>query len=481
MLPSLYKNRHLVTGDHQSTLALFTMTRERLEENRERNSYQLVTDSLDPTQSAQSTFHETGLDNLSTSTPPRYSGLSPAPPSYSTLPAPPGYSRLSVPSLVLAMERPRSSSPVLHPHSSAANHMANSVLSAQQQSLPSSVSVGEAYMNEGNELTGDYDVQDALLSHEPFLPDLQQFYASNPRPFSSSDMSSLYPQPQNTPVNSFMMPRRNNVHEIETMRDEDFYQDQHHGDQDRSFTTNNSLSLLSRAPSDSRATALRAPADLGTVRMQSFASHLLPVPRMSISNNTNNSLIGPSGRAVSVQQLTKPERAALILSRAAQDLTYDLMYVVSISAINENLTLGGIAEPANFCLQWKAAYGLGKVYPTQLFMIKLNKGQHIKALQPSPRPPIYPGLVQVGADQELLGTFVLIGIALDGGDKQVRTRGTILGAWRHGINPDQIVEEDIASLEKVFTSLWPLIREDRVSETPSQTRYPANEATELEL
>jgi hypothetical protein len=268
-----------------------------------------------------------------------------------------------------------------------------------------------------NELSGDFNV-DALTSfHKLDTLNIREFEAPSPRPFSSSDVSSIHQHPTNTPVHSQIG--------IPTGTRLDISLEHFRSLSGRGYSENAhsfQLSGCHDSPVPRSPFQDVSPGTKTSISPAPFASPHPPSSPMTIlpafvesSDNTvaiNHKAFRDDARA----------QAALLCSRTAQRLGYDLIYAAELNPSLDAIDETQILEPGVLPMRILAAYGMTEP-------LRLSPQLHIDTLrcrgfyhwQAPHNLKDGPGKYQSGC---------LIAIPTQGGVRRLRTSGIIIGAFK---------------------------------------------------
>jgi hypothetical protein len=370
------------------------------------------------------------------------------------------------------------------------------ILETPSQRKPSS-SAGSAgspqtFAGYRNQTPSDSSVNGILSSPRMATPEHRDFDMPSPRPFSSSDMSSLNPHPANTPVHSRMgrptlKPIELTVEHFLSMSDRDVSEDA-----DDNLSAGDGISLASKNPYTgylSHSTTMTSMAPLGSPPpIPPRPPFLTRPPRLSSPAAITDTIYEDDDNPPAINQLAPTHdpmaQAALACAQAAQSLGYDLLYAVELNPSRKTIEESQLFSPGVLDMRIMAAYGMKRPldFSPQLHIDTLRcRGFYYweAPRQSNNQPSEY----QSGC---------LIAIPTQGGIRRLRTSGIIMGAFKKSKLADDTSPGNSAKLQQLIDVgnlvkklLWtdpesplrPLPRRSRTE--PMLNPYPANEAVEV--
>jgi hypothetical protein len=296
-----------------------------------------------------------------------------------------------------------------------------------------------------------------VTSHGDLItPDSEGFRVPTPRPFSASDLTSLNPHPPNTPV----------------MLSQDYS-----FDINADLTVENFMSLSDNDCAEEESPLI----DLATPEERSNKSKTrVKTPKRMTVSSISTMMIGQS--RVSKDPMVE---AALFCSRTAQNLGYDLMYVVEIQPARPSMTDLELSAPGGVQKKILVAYGLKKP-------MDLSTDMHLRVLRcrgyqayENPQNTYESGEFRTGC---------LIPLQTESVPVRKRSSGLVFGAFRRP-NPAEVggpvrqtSTQEIKELLDAAMDLKEIILKQSNgrrspkksnSEPSSPKRYLANEAREI--
>ena len=336
----------------------------------------------------------------------------------------------------------------------------------------------------------NFDCQDEYGSHKydqagdsgPALYKLDalnigEFAPPSPRPFSSSDVSSIHKHPTNTPVHSqlgfpttpgweFSLQLLRSLSRAE-------YSVNSQEEDGQSLTSRGTPTRLSP-----RKTTTRTYATATLVPKTASSPRGVP-PSPGLSEKSFHSATRPASREDARAQ------AALICSRTARRLGYDLIYAVELNPSLDAIDETQILQPGVLPMRILAAYGMNEPF-------RPDPQAHIEALRS--KGCYYWQAPRNAAD--VAGGYqsgCLIGIPTQGGVQHFRTSGIVIGAFRKLVSGRGITFEttdiELRALvdagNEVKNLFW-LTSDSTLRPAPSGTNaelmtepYPAHEAVQI--
>jgi hypothetical protein len=327
--------------------------------------------------------------------------------------------------------------------------------------------------------------------HDLVTPDSDDYRSCSPRPWSSSDITSLHPHPPNTPafslkeefeqnhysltVEDFLKLRDDDCAEEQPDQDEptchedDVEEDRHSDDQAREIQK---MRPLLGSPTQS--TGLRSRLPIPANDMDDFPP-LPELPTRVIASSTPNTppYLGTPEESIG--------EAAFAFADTARDLGYDLIYAVELRAERPGMTIKQLEKPGAMEFHVVAAYGLTEP-------LEFDVKQHLCAVRsrgtvtwdnPHPQPGDYLyGLLQCVSWTE-------------SGPRSQRSNGTVICAYRlPGRDARNYGDSvDIQSFQKAIEVLTAILFPEKAQklqklqiateEAADSPRYLANEAQEV--
>jgi hypothetical protein len=242
---------------------------------------------------------------------------------------------------------------------------------------------------------------------------ISEFAPSSPRPFSSSDVSSIHKHPTNTPVHSQVgFPRVPDIDfTLQLLRSLGAEYPEGAPDNDsHSFMSGNKTAAMS--------------SDNGNPRTPTTDSS--PSSRLPGSRDVFTSRGMDDGSIMSANHSPSREdaraEAALICSRAARRLGYDLIYAVELNPALDAIDETKILEPGTLPISILAAYGMNEPFrPDPQVHIDALRSKGFYYWQAPPNANNTTGGYHSGC---------LIAIPTQGGVQHLRTSGIVIGAFR---------------------------------------------------
>ena len=238
---------------------------------------------------------------------------------------------------------------------------------------------------------------------------ISDFAPPSPRPFSSSDVSSIHQHPTNTPVHSQLAFQSAPGLEFSLQLLRSLSENAPDNDGQSLISSNR---IARRLPSKTilRAHTPESPLPLRVSGQRDF----LPSPGL------NDSSLLPPSRPSSREDARA--QAALICSRTARRLGYDLVYAVELNPSLDAIDETKILEPGTLPIRILAAYGMNEPFrPDPQVHVDALRSKGFYFWQAPPNANNYPGGYQSGC---------LIAIPTQGGVQYMRTSGIVIGAFR---------------------------------------------------
>jgi hypothetical protein len=291
----------------------------------------------------------------------------------------------------------------------------------------------------------------------------EDFRVPTPRPFSASDLTSLNPHPPNSPV---LLGQEASLHTISDLTVENFM----------------SLSDNDCAEQESPLIDLSTPeGEYNQLRMRA-GQNLAPPPSLRLTQSSISTMMTRES-----QRFKDPlAEAAFSCSFSAQNLGYDLIYVVEIKPSKPLMTDKELFAPGGLQKRIVAAYGLDRP-------MELATEMHINVLR-SRGVQIWENRDATYDNGEFLSGY-LLPLPTETGPIRKRSSGLVFGAFKRPKlvevgPPDKITAEEMTSLMDAANTLRDiLLKPPNVhrllkrsnTEPTSQDRYPANEAVEVQV
>lgn len=348
--------------------------------------------------------------------------------------------------------------------------------------------------NNNAELSVHTHSQNVGSSFNLVTSDSVDYRAYSPRPWSSSDITSLHLHPPNTPAVSLREEfEKSNyaftVDDFNALGDDDCAEDR--VDQGSINTTITSteyegsdspgwIGALSRADHEIRP-VLVSPTQRSRLRRvrsripvtKKGKVNLPPLPMLAPQSNS------PLATTKSFTSDGSMTEAAFAFAHAAKSLGYDLMYAAELAAPEALMTDEELFKPGVLKKRVLAAYGMGE-------LLELDSKIHIQALRA--RHPF-----QYDNENPLVGDYregLIKCVWHEGASRRFCTNGIVIGAfrWRKSdVVPSgrsETVQGD--TFDDTVESLKPFLLKSR-SVLPQRANteplilqsYPANEATEV--
>lgn len=242
---------------------------------------------------------------------------------------------------------------------------------------------------------------------------ISEFAPSSPRPFSSSDVSSIHKHPTNTPVHSQAgFPRVSELDfTLQLLRSlgAEYPEDAPDNDS-QTFMSNNKTTAVSPHNTNSRSPTPDS----------SLSSHLPALRDVFTAHGLDDASIMSSSRPASREDARA--EAALICSRTARRLGYDLIYAVELNPALDAIDETKILEPGMLPISILAAYGMNEPFrPDPQVHIDALRSKGFYYWQAPPNANNATGGYHSGC---------LIAIPTQGGVQHLRTSGIVIGAFR---------------------------------------------------
>jgi hypothetical protein len=376
-------------------------------------------------------------------------------------------------------------------------------------------------------------VADAPSHHDMLTPDSLGSRASTPRPFSSSDITSLNPHPPNTPVHSLMLGRETKQPELDfgrlavdnflSMSDKDYLENPENSTPFNSKpidTTPSKHGIFAGAISSGSLVDVSSPTPKPKAQRRPSDQSVSPSPMTKAPRRTTRQSVGSvappisrmtrSSQTPSIMSLRTPEasehlaEAAFACAFTAKSYSYDLIYVAEIKPAHRRMTDKELLEEGGLQKQILVAYGLTEP-------IDLNSKVHLKVLR-CRSCEVWEN--KLGHDRKRYdeGEYrwgCMIPIFSEGGpgQKRYRNSGIVVGffqlasrAKEDAFGEVQKTSADLKKLEDAAKSLKSILIKPKPAANSSiirkpptafpvppkraptpPNRYPANEAVELKF
>ena len=299
---------------------------------------------------------------------------------------------------------------------------------------------------------------------------ISEFAPPSPRPFSSSDVSSIHQHPTNTPVHSQLaFPAAPGLEfSLQLLRS---LSENAPDTDDQPVMSRNKIAR--RLPSK---TILRAHTPESPLPLR--VSGQIGFPH---SPGLNDSSSLPPSRPSSREDARA--QAALICSRTARHLGYDLVYAVELNPSLDAIDETKILQPGILPIRILAAYGMNEPFrPDPQVHVDALRSKGFYYWQAPPNANNYPGGYQSGC---------LIAIPTQGGVQYMRTSGIVIGAFRKqspgkGVTfetTDAEIQTLLEAGSEVKSLFWATASSSpaphRPLPEPTLERYPAHEAVRV--
>lgn len=322
---------------------------------------------------------------------------------------------------------------------------------------------------------GEFGVDDGTSLYKLDDLHIREFVPPSPRPFSSSDVSSIHKHPSNTPVHSQLgfptAPGLDFSTELLRSLSSAEYAESTQEEYGESLMSSSKLTKLSP-----RKSAMRSP---GPNMSPSSQAAIRKGVRFPVWPSENSALATP--RPASREDARA--NAALICSRTAKRLGYDLVYAIELNRSLDVIDETRILEPGALPMSILAAYGMNKPF-------RPNPLIHLEALRST-------GIFTWDAPRyigEIPGGYrfgYMIAIPTQPGARHLRTSGIVIAAFKKQ-QPD--VENAIGATDaeylmnagkEVKSLFWPTSdssprpSHEQSSTEPMSKPYPAHEAVRM--
>jgi len=329
--------------------------------------------------------------------------------------------------------------------------------------------------------------------HDLVTPDSDDYRSSSPRPWSSSDITSLHPHPPNTPAFSLKEEFEQNqysltVEDFLKLRDDDCAEEQ--PDQDESIS--HADDVEDECHSEDQATEIhkmrpllgsptqRTPVPDRLPFLEDGPANFPPLPKLPTRVKGTSVPSSPTTPSYLPDPQDSISGTAFAFADTARNLGYDLIYAVELRASTPRMTVKELEKPGAMRFRVIAAYGLKEP-------LEFDVKQHLCAVRsrgtvtwdnPHPQQGDYLyGLLQCVSWTE-------------SGPRSLRSNGTVICAYRlpgrDARNYGDAV--DIQSFQKAIEVLTGILFPGRaqklqitqtVDDTEDSPRYLANEAQEV--
>lgn len=349
-------------------------------------------------------------------------------------------------------------------------------------------------------LTVDPDFDHVVSPYDIVTPDSDDYRSCSPRPWSSSDITSLHPHPPNTPAFSLQEEFEEanfdiSVEDFMALHDDDCAEEVYPEPRNPSITNNlqSELSpaeqpedlqimdvdplrpLLGYSPKDVKIQS-RIPVPKSVYLPLPGLPPLPKLPPQARSPSTNS----PFTSRCSGDSMAEENRVAFVCQNIAQSLGYNLLYAVELAPTKPMMTDEELFKPGGLRMQIIAAHGMHEP-------LDLDPKQHIKALRSRGCVTWEDSVFTESAYDH--GRLVTIHAA-DGGPHRLRKSGIIVGAFGRQDSNDVLqevgetahlrrFEEEVQSLKPLLLKSKNRIPQGAKNESQKSPRYPANEAKEI--
>jgi hypothetical protein len=340
----------------------------------------------------------------------------------------------------------------------------------------------------------------AADSYDLVTPNSDDYRSCSPRPWSSSDITSLHPHPPNTPAFSLKeeFEQANfelSVEDFMTLGDEDCAEEQFYQESSNTPVTNNlENELRSAEQGEAKASQIMEIHQmrplLGSPTQRYRTPSRIPIPKNGKDSFPPPPKLPPQARSPSATNLlvisrssddpmAEEKRAAFVCRDIAKNLGYHLVYAVELAATRPIMNDDDLYDRGNLRMKILAIYGADQY-------LELDPSLHINALR-SRGSYTWDPRVRKEGDYDYGRLFH---IHAEGGPHRLRTNGIIVGAFRRpeGNGALQEVSETVAlkRFEEAVQHLKPILLKSksripqRANTDPQESpRYPANEAREV--
>lgn len=392
-----------------------------------------------------------------------------------------------------ALRLQKTKTPPSAPTKSLNNHSGIDYFSDHQEATPPSSADSENDPNfNGGENTrwGYRSPKKFALNHgfdqrvddyyDLITPDSDDYRSCSPRPWSSSDITSIHPHPPNTPAFSLReeFEQENlslSVEDFMTMSDADFAEELY----EQESTNSSSTYIIEKALQSAENLEIQQMRPLlGSPTERNRTPSKIPLPKSAKDSLPPLPKLPPQARSPSSANISATSivpddpltEAAFVCKNIAKRLGYDLLYAIELAAKRPmKYPTDEVFEPGNLEMKTLAAHGMGEA-------LDFDARQHIKALRSR-------GCI-TWEDNVLGGSAFdhgrLVSIHhFGGGLSKHRTDGIVVGAFRRsgsGVLQEVGENVDLRSFEEAVKVLKPILLKSR-NRSPQMTPFPSRETS----